>query len=622
MNVGDVVYVTDGAASKETTVVALAITEVNPDAGTVSGIADESSKVEAQVWNTDVWRHPPVGGSQTWTVDFSQPGPEQGENATCTLTPGTEGAAWIQDDDGDSTMADWRVPRPIFSAHPDGNWVDGSEWEPGSTVAVTVGSSETTASVDKDGNFGTDQLSVDLQPGDVVRVTDGTTSKETTVLALAIDEVSAADDTVSGTIDSGKPLVVDVYSDTMYWVARFPDTSDGTWTADFAHPGPNPDQEASTWDIRLGTSGGAWSEDEDGDATRIDWYLPNPPVTTATYAPLLPASGWWIDDVTVTLEAESFTGIGVERIDYTITTPGGSPTHYQALSDTIMLPVFTEEGTSTVAYFSVDNNGDVEAERVAYVLIDTNPPDTSSDTTANYANTARITLAPVDTVSGVAWTKYRLDSGPVSSGTVVTTSKRGTHTLSSWSADAAGNVEPAETVSFTVRAPDKGVPSTTLKSTTLKTAWVNNDVSFTLSATDAGWGVAATYYRLTPPGVTASYESEATVSTEGETTLTYWSLDLAGNIEPAHSKTIRIDKTKPVTTSDAVGTYTGTAVINLTPTDNLSGVAQTRHSLDGAKAVTGKRVTIRAKGVHTLAFWSIDHAGNIEDPKTVTFTVK
>ena len=82
-----------------------------------------------------------------------------------------------------------------------------------------------------------------------------------------------------------------------------------------------------------------------------------------------------------------------------------------------------------------------------------------------------------------------------------------------------------------------------------------------------------------------------------------------------------IDTTAPVTTSNAVATYVSSAAITLSATDAGSGVAATYYKLDGGTQVAGTSVTVTAVGSHTLEFWSVDVAGNIEAHKTATFTI-
>jgi hypothetical protein len=69
-------------------------------------------------------------------------------------------------------------------------------------------------------------------------------------------------------------------------------------------------------------------------------------------------------------------------------------------------------------------------------------------------------------------------------------------------------------------------------------------VPFKLSATDAGTGVAATFYTL-DGGATQTYSKPVSVSGEGAHTVEYWSKDNAGNVEAHHAAHIKLDGTAP-----------------------------------------------------------------------------
>lgn len=83
------------------------------------------------------------------------------------------------------------------------------------------------------------------------------------------------------------------------------------------------------------------------------------------------------------------------------------------------------------------------------------------------------------------------------------------------------------------------------------------------------------------------------------------------------------DTVAPVTTSDALATYVSSAAIHLSATDNAggSGVAATYYVLDGGSQTAGTLVTAATVGDHTLSFWSVDVAGNIEAAHLVSFAV-
>ncbi len=67
----------------------------------------------------------------------------------------------------------------------------------------------------------------------------------------------------------------------------------------------------------------------------------------------------------------------------------------------------------------------------------------------------------------------------------------------------------------------------------------------------------------------------------------------------------------------------GSASIHLTAVDDAggSGVAATYYILDSEPQASGTDVNVSAVGDHTLTFWSVDVAGNVEGQKTVSFSI-
>ena len=114
------------------------------------------------------------------------------------------------------------------------------------------------------------------------------------------------------------------------------------------------------------------------------------------------------------------------------------------------------------------------------------------------------------------------------------------------------------------------------------------------------------------------------VSLEGVHTLNYRSIDAAGNTEAEKTATVRIDRTAPVTSDDAPTDWRNASVtVTLSATDaGGSGAATTEYKLDGAAAwSTGTSVAVSGEGVHTLAYRSVDVAGNTEADKTGTVRI-
>jgi hypothetical protein len=80
------------------------------------------------------------------------------------------------------------------------------------------------------------------------------------------------------------------------------------------------------------------------------------------------------------------------------------------------------------------------------------------------------------------------------------------------------------------------------------------------------------------------------------------------------------DTTPPVT----VCTLSGTDVVTvtLTATDDMSGVNYTKYKLDdGAWTTYTAPFTVSESGDHTVLFYSVDIAGNVEDEKSASFTI-
>jgi len=271
-----------------------------------------------------------------------------------------------------------------------------------------------------------------------------------------------------------------------------------------------------------------------------------------------------------------------------------------------------------------DGLGSTTVSPVAPAPVDATAPVTTSNAVATYVSSASITLAATDAGSGVANTYYRLDGGAQVSGRTINVSTLGSHTIEFWSVDVAGNIETHKTASFTITAPAP-VDATAPVTTSNAVATYVSSASITLAATDAGSGVANTYYRL-DGGAQVSGRT-INVSTLGSHTIEFWSVDVAGNIETHKTASFTItapapvDATAPVTTSNAVATYVSSASITLAATDAGSGVANTYYRLDGGAQVSGRTINVSTLGSHTIEFWSVDVAGNIETHKTASFTI-
>jgi C1A family cysteine protease len=144
--------------------------------------------------------------------------------------------------------------------------------------------------------------------------------------------------------------------------------------------------------------------------------------------------------------------------------------------------------------------------------------------------------------------------------------------------------------------------------------WYTTSISVTLSSTDIGSGVSATYYRLNG-GTWIRYTGSFTVTTEGTTALDYYSRDVIGNIEVFKSATLKKDSVSPSTIATISG-YT----VTLSASDSSSGVNHTYYNIDSTGwALYSVPFNAGTIGIqHIIDYYSIDRAGKTETTKRVT----
>jgi hypothetical protein len=223
------------------------------------------------------------------------------------------------------------------------------------------------------------------------------------------------------------------------------------------------------------------------------------------------------------------------------------------------------------------------------------------------------------------------DAGDPFPGTAAKTTFGETSVPSSAYYDGSGKVDVsaigASSAAMTARiAPQAGAVDTTPPHTTSDVRAVyDTSATVTLTASDSGSGVASTRWVL--DGVAGTGLTVRATSL-GTHTLSYWSIDVAGNVESAVAATFVVrDVASPVVTSDAAATYTGSATVRVTGRDETggSGIATITGRLDSdaARTVAGPSAVFGASvpGPHTLRFSGTDAAGNRSATSTVTFTI-
>ena len=194
------------------------------------------------------------------------------------------------------------------------------------------------------------------------------------------------------------------------------------------------------------------------------------------------------------------------------------------------------EGPAVSATQSVtDRAGNTTTASSQSVPVDLTKPSTgvSSPPTWSKADVT-LTLSATDALSGVATTSYTVDGGATQTGTKPLVSGQGTHTVSYWSTDVAGNVEAPASVTVNI---DVTAPSITGQVTPAPNGngWNRGDVTVAFSCGDTGSGVA-------------SCDGDTSFTGEVDTTVTGTASDHAGNTA-SDQVPVRIDRTAPTVTA-------------------------------------------------------------------------
>jgi hypothetical protein len=183
----------------------------------------------------------------------------------------------------------------------------------------------------------------------------------------------------------------------------------------------------------------------------------------------------------------------------------------------------------------------------------------------------------------------------------------GTNTLDYWAVDNAtpANVEDTNTATIKI---DKTKPEVTITAPANGAYYRTNNPP----------GLAYTIVELNPSGlpVVTGWSTE-----EGEHTVTVTVTDEAGNVGSA-SVTYYVDNTPPITNiilsglEGNNGWYRSDVDVNLTASDNLSGVKEIHYILNGGseKVIEGNTTsfTISTEAINSLVCWAVDNVENEE----------
>jgi plastocyanin len=273
------------------------------------------------------------------------------------------------------------------------------------------------------------------------------------------------------------------------------------------------------------------------------------------------AAGEYLGRATVTVSAAD-AGSGVDTVEYQIDDTSWTP-YTQPVAVTAV-------GDHSVQFRATDKSGNVSAVgSVAFSVVASAPTDTtppvvsaavsgSRDAEGRYIGSATVTVTATDAGSGVARVEYNVDGGAFAAyaaPVVVTTA--GAHMVHFRATDVAGNTSAEQMASFTVVAPAPQDTTPPVTSATVSAPQPGRAV-VTITATDAGSGVASIEYAL-DSGAWTAYAAPVAVTATGAHTVRYRATDVAGNV--AAEKTVTFTVVPPTTGACPVPDTRATVII-------------------------------------------------------------
>ncbi|WP_404383573.1 PxKF domain-containing protein [Knoellia locipacati] len=313
-------------------------------------------------------------------------------------------------------------------------------------------------------------------------------------------------------------------------------------------------------------------------------------------------SGWHTEDVTVTWTCTD-----------ALSGPAGTPA----------ATTVTGEGANLSATASCsDVAGNATTKTVTGIMIDRSRPTTEAEVSGSptndwYAQGATVTLTGSDNLSGVAATFFTLDGGPATQyEKPLELTEDGTHTVTFWSTDGAGNFEAAG-APVVVRVDGTAPVTSVVNPISPDSGWfVTSGIPFAFSTTESGSGTHATYYTI-DGGPAQTYGQPFTQDlSDGVHQVTYWSTDVAGNVEAERDFELNVDTVAPTIEGATLNADGGRRPANAfgwfnSPVDVRFSCADTGSGLQVGVAGCAGDTTLTNDGAgQTATGDAVDVAGN------------
>ena len=328
---GDIVSLSDGKTTKSVTVKDLAITSVALSGDLISGTAEAGSSLKVWAYASDSSSSSSsldvtTGLDGKWTADFS---------SVLDLTINSYGGVAQYDSDGDAIFTRFDLIQPYIDANKDTNIIKGVDWMVGKkTFTLTIDDPSAGSGIDYQDTYSIDTeeslnsyVSIEfvlsnftLASGQIVTMTDGDTTRTLVISSVAVTDVNAVANTVSGTATAGKSVkVFDCISSTCS-ASTVTTGSGGKWTTNFS-------DLSFTVDITPDSSGYVSEMDDDGDLTTRNWNYITPLIQVHLNSNGLTAVNWPAGETVSIAIDDPSNGTGT---DYTnsIVIDGSEPSGY------------------------------------------------------------------------------------------------------------------------------------------------------------------------------------------------------------------------------------------------------------------------------------------------------
>jgi hypothetical protein len=306
--------------------------------------------------------------------------------------------------------------------------------------------------------------------------------------------------------------------------------------------------------------------------------------------------------------------------------------------------IFNKENRYRVGYYAVDRVGNAGAPRFQDFSIDATPPFTSlvfngriDEKDTIFSRSQAIAFSSVDTISGIHDILYRFDSEKKFSTYKTPVSLKslndGSHAVSFYSIDNAGNEEQPKSRSFVIDDTPP-VPLVTFEGDRIATDgqdFISPRTIVKITATDNKSGIGKIEYAVENADF-VTYTSPFRFSPQlKKCDLEVRVTDNAGNCSSKHRVSVKMDAQAPKSAYTINGPLvqkggvlylTAESRVTLSAKDEASGVSAIKYRIDdAAESIYTQPIAIVSEGRHLFHYLSMDKVNNSEDTQAVVIVV-